>query len=1063
MMHHQKDGDHALGQTYNDSLCGLNYVAGSALIETRYNASDTAHQGSGFPATIAIAGLTPCDNILKAYLYWIISYTSTDSTTSPTLNLTNPSGNNSTTTPSLAGSDGPKCWGESGTYVFRADVTSQISGNGNYIINDIVGDDSWGVDGATLIIIYKDPSASYMGNLILDDGCYTVDGGNTFLTMTGFNACSNSIGGSAFLIASDLQNNVAAGHNDSLNGSLDYFPNNFYNCDIGSTAVTAGQTSADFGINLLGGDCYCWAVMGLYYQTNCTVCTPTSGILPLAKDSLPTACDSADGKAWVIPLGGTPPYTYTWSTSPIQTTQTATGLAGGIYYVTVVDSSGCYSNIDTIRIDSSTSVNITLHPTNPLCFGQSTGQIIADTSGGSGPFTFTWIPSGGNTLTDSGLPIGTYTFTITDSHGCTSRDSVTLTQPPQLLLANSQNNIHCGTLPNSGEAISIPSGGTGTYHYHWSATGSTVDSATSLTIGTYTITVTDANGCTATNAFNITQSATLTQSTAQTNVTCSDSANGTITITVNSTTGPFTYVWSPSVSTTSSANGLASGNYTVVVTDTAGCHSILPFTITHPPALVDLDSFKAPLCNAGNNGFAVVYTTGGTPGYTYQWSPSGGNADTASNLTAGTYTITVRDQNGCTVSATVNVTQPPALTLTSTHTNVLCFGDSTGIATVVPNGGTPAYSYLWSSNGVTAASISTIPSGSYSVTITDANGCTHDTTIVITQPNSPLVATVAVNPVSICEGDTAHLSTSGNGGTPGYSFLWSNGSTNTNQTINPANTSTYYITVTDTNGCVTTDSVTIDIKALPVPVVTSDSVCWGDTAMLWVNNANGGSVHWSTGQTTDSISLMIDSTIHDSVYVIGTNGCRSHWVSDSAVVKGPRIIAGFTSDSTTGYVPLFVNFTNTSTGDYYSHWNFGDLLSGPMDSMNATNAFHLFDSSGIYYVTLYTYNYDGCRDTITEVIDVKKTSSLVVYNTFSPNGDGKNDQWIPNFHNIAATHIEIYDRWGLKIKDWTTLTGWDGTNNGGSAVPDGTYYYILTAEGVDGQLYNQHGYITLIR
>jgi gliding motility-associated-like protein len=633
-----------------------------------------------------------------------------------------------------------------------------------------------------------------------------------------------------------------------------------------------------------------------------------------------------------------------------------------------------------------------------------------------------------------------------------------------MTLANSQRDIHCGTLPNSGEATSIASGGTGNYLYHWSSTGSTVDSATSLTVGAYTITVTDANGCTATNTFHITQSATLTQSATQTNVTCSDSSNGTITVSVYSTTGPFTYVWSPTVTSQSSATGLTAGNYTVQITDTAGCHSTLQFTITSPTALVDLDSFKAPLCNAGANGMAVVYVTGGTPGYAYQWTPTGGSNDTASGLTAGTYIITVRDSNGCTVSDTVHITQPPALTMTTSQTNVLCYGNSTGIASVIPNGGTPSYTYLWSPNAATTASIHTLLAGTYSITVADSNGCTLDTTITITQPNSPLSLTALINPNSICDGDTANLTTTGSGGTPGYSYLWNNGTTTTNQTINPTVSSTYYVTVTDSNGCVTTDSVAINVKALPAPTVTMDSVCWGDTAIIWVNNANGGSIHWSDGETTDTIRIAsLESTIYDSVYVIGTDGCRSAWVLDSATVSGPRITAGFTSDSTTGYAPLYVTFTNTSTNNYYDHWYFDDPYSGPFDSLYSVNAFHLFDSAGLYYVKLYAYNYDGCRDTITEVIDVKKTSSLLVYNVFTPNGDGKNDEWSPDFRNIATTHIEIFDRWGLKIKDWTTLTGWDGTNNGGSAVPDGTYYYVLTAQGVDNVNYNQHGFITLIR
>ena len=304
---HEKNGNHFLGQSFNDSLCGLNYVYGSVLIETRSSLDTSNILGVGFPATIPIAGLSPCDSIIKAYLYWIVSYTSTDTTTTPTLDLTNPSGSTSVTAAAFIGSDGPKCWGELGTYVFRADITVDIAGNGNYTITNIVGEDTYGVDGATLIIIYKDPSATYKGTMIINDGCFTEsNGGNPESdSITNFYACANPINASAFILASDLQSSVGPTHTDSLNGIPIDYPNNFYNFDVTTTTVIAGQTSSEFGIIPGSGDCYTWAVMGLYYQTNCTTCTPITAPLPLTKGSTKTTCDSINGRAWVVPSGGT--------------------------------------------------------------------------------------------------------------------------------------------------------------------------------------------------------------------------------------------------------------------------------------------------------------------------------------------------------------------------------------------------------------------------------------------------------------------------------------------------------------------------------------------------------------------------------------------------------------------------------------------------------------------------------------------------------------------------------------------------------------------------------------
>lgn len=744
------------------------------------------------------------------------------------------------------------------------------------------------------------------------------------------------------------------------------------------------------------------------------------------------------------------------------TNPTHTFTDTGVYSVQLItiSSQGCADTITKI-------VHIRIGPsladtsTNVTCNNANNGiGIVTVTSGGVLPFTYSWSPTGGTNATATGLGAGTYVVTVTDSVGCTKTDSVIITQPPPLVLDTVVNDIYCPMF--TGNASVTASGGTGPYTYTWSPNVSTTTTASGLTVGTYTVSVSDGHGCIQSTSFNIFQSNSLGTIDSIVNISCHNGNNGSIYVNVTSSTGPFTYVWSPAVSTNSSATGLSAGNYTLTVTDTSNCHSILPFNMANPTAVSAIDSALNPLCDSAVNGVAIVFASGGHPNYTYLWSPTGGTAATASGLGAGTYTVLVTDSSGCTSTQTVTLTNPPYLSSTEAQVNALCFGDATGIASVTPSGGTPNYTYVWSPIGGTGSTATGLSAGNYHVTVTDSHGCTTVSNYLITQPPI-LIANDTPTVQVICAGDSAVIVGSATGGTPGYTYSWTgNGSTTTTITVNPGTSSSYTLTVTDAHGCTSTSTDSVRVTQLPVPVVTSDSICWGDTATLCATG--GGQYFWATGQTTQCITFPFDTTmkILDSVYIIG-NGCRSHWVVDSAMLNGPRVVAGFTPDSLLGYQPLIVLFTNnTSNGTFY-WWNFGDTLSGANDSSTLQNPWHIYDSAGTYTVLLITENQFGCRDTLTKIIVVEKKSHLVISNIFTPNGDGRNDTWTPDFTNISSAHMMIYNRWGEKIKDWTTLTGWDGTTSGGSLCPDGTYYYIITAIGVDGVNYKDHGYITLIR
>jgi hypothetical protein len=284
--------------------------------------------------------------------------------------------------------------------------------------------------------------------------------------------------------------------------------------------------------------------------------------------------------------------------------------------------------------------------------------------------------------------------------------------------------------------------------------------------GTYTITLTASNGTvgTASNTISITQ---LSVTSSQSNVSCNGGSNGSATLNVSGGTPSYSYTWSPTGGNAATASGLTAGTYTATIKDANNCTTTKTVNITQPPAISVTVSQTNVSCNGGSNGSATLNVSGGTPSYSYTWSPTGGNAAIASGLTAGTYTATIKDANNCTTTKTVNITQPPAISVTVSQTNVSCNGGSNGSATLNVSGGTPSYSYTWSPTGGNAATASGLAAGTYTATIKDSKNCVKTATVNITQP-APINTSVSVN-----GGTLTALQT-------GATYQWYNCNNNTN-------------------------------------------------------------------------------------------------------------------------------------------------------------------------------------------------------------------------------------------------------------------------------------------
>jgi gliding motility-associated-like protein len=535
---------------------------------------------------------------------------------------------------------------------------------------------------------------------------------------------------------------------------------------------------------------------------------------------------------------------------------------------------------------------------NEKCNGGTTATGTATPNGGTSPYTYTWTPSGGTNQTATGLSAGTYTVSVTDASPCTVTASITITQPPAITTSMATTLANCGS-SNGSATVTPGGGGVSPYTYVWNPTGQTTQAATGLSAGSYTVTITDANGCTVTAAAvvgNIGGATTTIPGII--NVSCYGGSNGSLNSNTVGGTSPYTYNWSPSGGTNAAATGLTAGSYTIAVTDAGGCISTATATITQPAQLRDsITNTVNELCYGGNNGSITVGVKGGTGAYTYSWTPGGGTNVTATSLTAGGYTVTVTDANGCTATATGTLTQPTAITLAAAGFPATCYNSPNGQATVIPSGGAGGYGYLWTPSGNTTANANNLTAGSYTVHVTDANGCFHDTTVVVTSPpqlRDSITATVNV----LCHGsNNGSLTVGSKGGTGAYTYNWTNGQTAATATNLTAGS--YTVHITDANGCSDSAVGAITEPTALTLTTTTKHICIGQSATLTPGYGGGTPAYtynWTpnTNLSCNTCANPIASPTVTTVYsvtVTDANGCIIGPVKDSVIVNPPLTVA----------------------------------------------------------------------------------------------------------------------------------------------------------------------------
>ena len=688
--------------------------------------------------------------------------------------------------------------------------------------------------------------------------------------------------------------------------------------------------------------------------TATSVCSMTASI----SSQTNIACNgSATGSLTVTPSSGVAPYTYLWDDGTAQTTATASGLVAGTYEVTVTDDNGCTANANATITEPTALVAASVVDANISCNGGTNGAATASATGGTAPYTYLWSNSA-TTASLSGVAAGTYSVTITDANGCTDNSSVTITEPIALTASGVATNVSCNG-GNDGEVVLTVNGGTAPYTSSWSNGPENTFGQSGLTAGTYNVTVTDVNGCTATASTTITEPATLAAaSVVDSNVSCNAGNDGSATASATGGTAPYTYLWSNAATTASIVN-VTAGTYNVTITDANGCTDTSSVTITEPTALVASGVVDANVtCNGGTDGAATVnISSGGAAPFTYLWS----NAATTASITgvaAGTYFVTITDANGCTDTSSVTITEPTTLVAASVvDANISCNGGNDGAATASATGGTAPYTYLWS-NAATTASIAGVAAGTYSVTITDANGCIDTSSVTITEPTVLVAASVVDSNVSCNGGSEGNATASVTGGTAPYTYLWSNAATTASLS---GIAGTYFVTITDANGCTDTSSVTITepTALVAASVVDASVTCNGGNDGAATVSATGGtapySYLWSNAATTASIVGVTAGTYN--VTITDANGCTD--TSSVTITEPTALIAS-------GVVDASVTCNGGNDGTATASATGGTAPYTYLWSNAATTASIVNVTAGTYNVTITDAN--GCTDTSSVII-----------------------------------------------------------------------------------------------
>ncbi len=951
---------------------------------------------------------------------------------------------------------------------------------------------NWSSSGTLSCNNCPDPEATptvttdYILNAIDAYGC-TISDTVTVTVANGFDApilnCSNSDGG--MLTVDWLPVTGANSYEVSLDGGMTWMPAS------GMLSHTIpGLSDGDIIDILVQVD-----TSGILcpIETGSIQCTYSDPCLfdlsiSIANTSPPSCWNNSDGVITLDVANPVNPMNYSLDGTSNSLTPSFSGVAAGDHVIYVVDGIGCLDSIS-FNLTAPDSIELAFVPTDASCFGECSGEATVSAVGGSGNINYSWMDGAGTTVaTATNLCAGTYSVIATDANGCTNVDSVALGEAPELNITSIiPSDVACFGESTGSIDIDVE-GGTAPYSYQWNdPVNQITEPATDLPQGTFTVVVTDDNGCTAVDSAAVAQpDSALNVTVLQTLVGCADAQEGEAEVVATGGTMGYSYEWNTGAFS-NAISGLDDIDYMVTVTDANGCMeegSILIDELL--PIVVNL-SGEDPTCFEGTDGTVMIDTVfGGAGNYTYEWNNGTLAPDSIlTSLEADDYNLLVTDEQGCETTSSFTLNEPEEIILITDLSLPSCSGFNDGTATVVNVlGGTPNYTYLWDNNAgnQTSAMAMTLASGSYSVTVTDANGCTGETEINIEDP-ATLQLSFEVDDID-CPGENGgSIRAIINGGTPVYTYNWDNGATTA--MIDSVGSGEYFVTVIDASGCFIAESVNVES---PEPLVgnleVNDVTCFGNDDGLITVNMTGGTPPYQyamedeeLSSTNTMIRLLPGSY---EIFVQDAQGCT--W-SDEAVVNepaefqvnaGPDEVTIILGDS----IQLIPGQTN-SAGFVNYEWiePYPDAYSCVPVFLNQCDRPFV----GPYNTTtfeLYGIDANGCESTDEITVRVRKLRDVFVATGFTPDGDGTNDLlMLHGPENVWVLQFSVFDRWGNKVYDYQApdetideesivvndpTFGWDGNFR---EEPMGSGVYVWYAEVIylDGYRQIFKGNTTLIR
>ena len=862
----------------------------------------------------------------------------------------------------------------------------------------------------------------------------------------------------------------ATNYQVSINGMPFTNPNN------GSLShlVTGLNMGDSVTIEVMGiGNC-----LGLIGSATCT--TPNCDAPSLIINSLVHVDCNGDvnGLISASATGGAGDYVFTLDNGMSNPDGVFPSLSGGTYLLTVEDSWGCPNSISVTINEPDELVVVEEILNHVTCFEAGDASVTLDIMGGTAPYLIDWS-NGQQQDTAVNLLPGSHFVFVTDANGCTENFNFQITQPPEIELTLTAQNIGCAGAA-TGSATVFVEGGVAPYFITWDANAgnATTPTVDNLLAGSYTVAVTDANGCLVLGEVFIDQSIGLVTSIEGTDVNCFDNNDGTASVTVSGGSPPYSYEWSNG-ETGPIITGLPPGTYSVTVTDVTGCVGDVAISIGSPPQL-ELSLFPVDaLCENDPTGSISSEVTGGTPPYSYQWD-NGQTNDILPDIVAGTYCLTIIDANGCEISNCETVSAPNEMTLTADASNASC-NSAEGMIDLNIQGGTSPYSIVWS-NGLTSQDAAGLLPGDYTVTVTDANNCTASITETILETAA---ITVDFSTADIlCKGEnTGSIQINVTGGSGDYSYDWtgSNGYSSTMGDLTDLPAGVYSLDIEDTDGCAFNAMVEIlePAEALDAFYSAEDISCPGLNDGSISIEAVGGSPPYlydfnNNGFFGNPNFLALSPGLYNAI-VQDDNGCQFE-LADMLIGDPVPFSVDLGSDLIVLYGesvfmdPDLANVDPANYNDYTYQW----ISTNPNVQPNNPNWLTTyFNPTGATTVSLTVTSNSGCVAEDQIDIFVLTQREIEVPTGFTPGIDGPSENNLLHVHGKSGMvekikSFQVFDRWGellyeafdFQINDLNI--GWDGTFKG-KEMPAGVYVWHAEVDYIDGLTESYKGHTTLIR